>query len=316
MNGTKKVVTIISAILIVIFSTSSCSFKKQFVKKAADNTIDKNSVSKNEPATQPNPVNSNNAPDEKENDDNKYSDRIVDKTNADGLSNEKHEWGFRPNSEHKTPEIPENIMNLLNKYSGYYVGDTSSKVIYLTFDEGYENGYTLKILDVLKANNVKAAFFVTRPYILQNKEIVKRMMDEGHIVGNHTSKHPSMPSVTASLERFNKEFSDTEDAYREVTGKDMPKFFRPPMGEFSEKSLYLTQKLGYKSIFWSFAHKDWLVDQQPSVESTIERVLKRSHNGEIMLLHAVSKSNTEALDSIIKQLQSQGYHFESLEQLK
>lgn len=312
MNRTKIITVLIPAILVVILSASSCSFRKQATKKPED----KNIVSKVEPNPKPNPVNSNNTPDEKEDEDEKYSDRIVDNANPDTLSNEKHGWGFRPNTSHETPEIPANMKELLNKYSGYYVGDTSSKVIYVTFDEGYENGYTPKILDVLKANNVKAAFFVTRPYILQNKEIVKRMMDEGHTVCNHTSKHPSMPSVTSDLERFNKEFSDTEEAYKEVTGKDMPKFFRPPMGEFSEKSLYLTQKLGYKTILWSFAHKDWLVDQQPSIETTIERVITRSHNGEIMLLHAVSKSNTEALDSIIKQLQSQGYRFGTLDEFK
>jgi peptidoglycan-N-acetylmuramic acid deacetylase len=142
------------------------------------------------------------------------------------------------------------------------------------------------------------------------------MVAEGHIVGNHTSKHPSMPSRTGDINAFNREFEETENALKEVTGIEMPKFFRPPMGEFSEKSLYLTQKLGYKSIFWSFAHMDWEVNNQPTVEETVKKVMTRSHNGEIMLLHAVSKSNTEAMDTIIKRLQAEGYRFGELYELK
>lgn len=246
---------------------------------------------------------------------------VSDITNDDplpvflNLDNTKHGWGYRPNSEHKTPEMPQSTVNLLKKYSGYYVGDTSSKVIYLTFDEGYENGYTGKILDILKANSVPAAFFVTRPYITKNPDLIKRMVEEGHIVGNHTSNHPSMPDKTGDPEAFKKEFTVVEDLYKELTGKDMPKFFRPPMGEYSEKSLAMTQQLGYKSIFWSFAHRDWLVDDQPDVNTTYTRVMNGVHNGEIMLLHAVSKSNTEALDSILKDLKAQGYRFASLEEL-
>lgn len=231
------------------------------------------------------------------------------------LDNKTIGWGYRPNSEHKTPEIPVATVRLLEKYSGYYVGDTTSKVIYLTFDEGYENGYTGLILDILKANNVPAAFFVTRPYITKNTDLIKRMVQEGHIVGNHTSNHPSMPDKTGDTEAFKKEFTVVEDLYKELIGKDMPRFFRPPMGEFSEKSLAMTQQLGYKSIFWSFAHKDWLVDDQPDVSTTYTRVMNGVHNGEIMLLHAVSKSNTEALDSIIKNLKALGYRFASLEEL-
>ncbi len=232
------------------------------------------------------------------------------------LDNTLIPWGLKLNTTHTVPEVPAKVKALLDKYSGYYVGDTTSKVIYLTFDEGYENGYSAKILDTLKANNVKAAFFVTKPYINQNKDLIKRMVNEGHLVGNHTSRHPSLPSVTGDIAAFNLEFFDTEKAFKEVTGFEMPKFFRPPMGEFSEKSLYLTQKLGYRSIFWSFAHKDWEVNNQPKVDETINRVMTRSHNGEIMLLHAVSKSNTIALDSIIKELQSIGFRFADLRELR
>lgn len=237
-------------------------------------------------------------------------------TDPSKLDNTELSWYYSPNSKHQTPGVPQKVKALIGKYSGYYVGSTSSKDIYLTFDEGYENGYTSKILDTLKENNIKAAFFVTKPYINQNPTLIKRMVNEGHIVGNHTSTHPSMPLKTGNIDEFNKEFSDTEKAFKSITGKDMPKYFRPPMGKYSEKSLYLTQKLGYKTVFWSFAHKDWLVDNQPSKEETIKRVLNGAHNGEIMLLHAVSKSNTDALDSIIKTLKSQGYSFKSLETLK
>ncbi|MEF9935400.1 MAG: delta-lactam-biosynthetic de-N-acetylase [Clostridium sp.] len=231
------------------------------------------------------------------------------------LSNKEIHWGYRPNKENKTPEIVASVNQLLGKYSGYYVGDTSSKKLYLTFDEGYENGYTGQILDILKKNKVPAAFFVTKPYIEKEPELIKRMVNEGHIVGNHTSTHPAMPSVTDNTDKFNSEFSDTEKSFKDLTGKDMPKFFRPPMGRYSEKSLYLTQKLGYKSVFWSFAHKDWEVNNQPSVENSRTKIVSSMHNGCILLLHAVSESNTNALDSVIKDLQSQGYEFLSLDKL-
>ena len=232
------------------------------------------------------------------------------------LSNKLNGWYYKAGQNHNPPTVPQNISNLLNKYSGYYLGDTSQKVIYITFDEGYENGYTPKILDILKDNNVKAAFFVTKHYITSNPDLIKRMVNEGHTVCNHTSKHPSMPSITGNADKFNAEFTDTEKAFKDVTGQDMPKLFRPPMGEYSEKSLYMTQKLGYKSIFWSFAHKDWLVDNQPPVNVTHDKIINSSHNGEIMLLHAVSSSDTNALDSVLKDLNALGYRFGTLSELK
>lgn len=237
-------------------------------------------------------------------------------TKASKYSNADKGWYFTPNKTHTTPQLPANIIAMLKDHAGYYVGDTKSKVIYLTFDEGYENGYSSKILDILKANDVQAAFFVTRPYINQNKDLIKRMVAEGHIVANHTSTHPSMPSKATDYAAFQKEFTDTEKAFTSVTGQEMPKFFRPPMGKYSERSLFLTKELGYKSIFWSFAHRDWLVDDQPSVQATHDKVLGGAHNGAIYLLHAVSKSNTEALDSIIKDLKAEGYRFAPLTELK
>jgi peptidoglycan-N-acetylmuramic acid deacetylase len=237
-------------------------------------------------------------------------------TDSANLNNKPINWGVKPNSNHTTPEIPADVKQMLEKYSGYYVGDTSSKVLYLTFDQGYENGYTSKILDVLKANNVKAAFFVVKPYITQNPDLIKRMVQEGHMVVNHSSKHPSMPEKTGNIEAFKKEFTEVEESFKEVTGLDMPKYFRPPMGVFSERSLYLTQQLGYKTVLWSLAHKDWEVNNQPSAQAAHDIILKRVHNGSIILLHSVSKANTEALDSIIKDLKAQGYRFATLDELK
>jgi peptidoglycan-N-acetylmuramic acid deacetylase len=234
------------------------------------------------------------------------------KTSED-LSTKEKSWYFVPVPDGKSPRIDENV-DLLNKYKAYYMGDTSHKYIYLTFDEGYENGYTGKILDVLKANNVKAGFFVTVPYINSNKELVKRMADEGNLVCNHSNTHPSMATIT-NEEKFKWELTSTEEAYKEATGYNMSKFFRPPMGRYSELSLNYTNKLGYKTIFWSFAHKDWLKDDQPNPEKAKKLILKRTHPGGIYLLHAVSKTNTEILDSLIKEWKSQGYEFKTLNDL-
>lgn len=302
----KKLNSILCIIAIFSLLFSSCFSKKQLPEIKSDNsTIVEQGTGEN--GIEKEPLG-------KEDKEEENSPVVTSDSNE--LDNKLIPWGLKLNTNHTVPEVPAKVKALLDKYSGYYVGDISSKVIYLTFDEGYENGYTVQILDILKSNNVKAAFFVTKPYITQNKELIKRMVNEGHLVGNHSSKHPSMPSKTGDINVFNLEFSDTENAFREVAGTEMPKFFRPPMGEFSEKSLYLTQRLGYKSIFWSFAHKDWEVNNQPGVDETINRVMTRSHNGEIMLLHAVSKTNTLALDSIIKELQSIGYRFGDLREIK
>lgn len=233
------------------------------------------------------------------------------------LSNATKSWWYTPNTTHTTPVVPADIKLWLKKYNGYYVGDTNPahKNIYLTFDEGYENGYTSKILDSLKSEHVHAAFFVTASYICKNPDLIQRMVAEGHLVGNHSSTHPSMPSLVNTPSKFNYEFTDTEQAYHDVTGLTMPKFFRPPMGEYSQKTLVLTQQLGYRSIFWSFAHRDWETNNQPPVSVTHDRVVNGSHPGAILLLHAVSQSDTEALGSIIEDLRAQGYTFATLSNL-
>lgn len=236
----------------------------------------------------------------------------IDTENSDKLSNKKIGWYFIKNKDHSTPRAPSEAP-FINKYDGFYVGDTSEKKIYLTFDEGYENGYSEKILDVLKKYNVRAAFFVTKSYIEKNKELVGRMVEEGHIVGNHSVRHLSSPDL--SNDEFKQELIQTEECFKSVVGQDMPKVFRPPMGEFSERTLALAQQLGYKTVFWSFAYKDWDTENQPGKQAAYDNVIANYHNGEIALLHAVSKSNTEALGDIIETLREKGYSFGTLDEL-
>jgi len=199
---------------------------------------------------------------------------------------------------------------MIHTYSGIYMSDTP-RSLYLTFDEGYENGYTEKILDVLKENNVPAAFFVTGPYLEKEEALVRRMVNEGHIVGNHTVHHPSLPQVE-STEKVKEEILGLQTLCKEKYGVDM-KFFRPPRGEYSERTLKITEDLGYTSVFWSFAYKDWDVKAQKGTEYAYEQIMKGVHDGAVLLLHAVSKDNAEVLDRVIKELKSKGYRFKSLE---
>lgn len=223
-------------------------------------------------------------------------------------------WYYVGKGKDKIAEAPRESSDFLKENSAYYLGDTSNKVLYLTFDEGYENGHTEKILDILKENQVPAAFFVVKPYITQQPEIIKRMVNEGHIVGNHSVHHPSMAQIH-DKEKYAAELKGVEDAYKELIGQDMPKFFRPPMGKYSKDSLKMTKDLGYKTIFWSFAYKDWLVNNQPSENYAVEKINKGAHPGSIMLLHAVSRTNTNVLDTVIKTLKQEGYEFKSLNDL-
>lgn len=232
------------------------------------------------------------------------------------FSNDQGElnWYYVGKGKDNIAEPPKESASFLEENAAYYLGNTSEKVIYLTFDEGYENGNTGKILDILKELTVPAAFFVVKPYIDKEPELVKRMVSEGHIVGNHTVHHPSMAQIHDS-EKFKAELTGVEDAYKELTGEEMPKFFRPPMGKYSKESLEMTKNLGYKTIFWSFAYKDWLVNNQPSESRGIEKITNGSHPGCIMLLHAVSDTNTKILKQVIKTLQDSGYEFKSLNDL-
>lgn len=231
---------------------------------------------------------------------------------VENLSNEKLSWSWKRNKENKSP-IAYVDMDLLSKYQGYYLGDTDKKVIYLTFDNGYENGFTGGILDTLKDKGVKASFFLTKAYIRDNKELVIRMKEEGHILGNHTVTHPSLPDK--SSEEVYNEIKDVEKYMLETTGFKIDTYFRPPRGEFSERTLAITKGLGYKSIFWSMAYKDWLVDEQPGKDFAVEHIITNAHPGMIPLLHAVSSSNAEALGEVIDALKADGYEFHSLDQM-
>lgn len=202
----------------------------------------------------------------------------------------------------------------LSKYNAYYVGSGDEKVVYLTFDAGFENGYTPQILDTLKEENVPATFFVVGTYIRDNPQLIKRMEEEGHLVGNHSMTHPDMSRM--SKEAFEKELKITEEQYQEVTGKEIPKLYRPPQGKYSETSLDYANQLGYKTVFWSLAYVDWNVDKQPTKQQAFDKLIPRLHPGTILLLHSTSATNGEILGDLIKEYKALGYEFKSLEELE
>ncbi len=201
----------------------------------------------------------------------------------------------------------------LKEFNAYFVASTDEKALYLTFDSGYENGYTTKILDTLKENNVPAAFFLTGHYLKTNPDIVNRMVNEGFIVGNHSMNHPDMSAM--DMQSFKTEIEGFETKYKEITGFDPSKYYRPPCGIFSENSLEHAKSLGYKTILWSSAYLDWDNNNQPSVQSALDTMTPRVHPGAIILLHSTSKTNSEMLDQFIKQCKDKGYIFKSLAEL-
>lgn len=222
-------------------------------------------------------------------------------------------WGLSFRQE-GTPPIGNAGQDQLQHYDAAYLGDTSQKVIYLTFDAGYECGSTEKILDVLKQHQAPAAFFLVGSYIEKNADLVRRMAEEGHIVGNHTMHHYDM-SKLSDKDAFAKELTDLEKLYKEVTGKDMEKYYRPPQGIYSEKNLKMAQELGYKTVFWSLAYVDWLQDDQPTREQALKKLLPRMHPGAVLLLHSTSQTNAEILDELLTTWESQGYRFASIAEL-
>jgi len=198
-------------------------------------------------------------------------------------------------------------------YNAYYVGSGDEKVIYLTFDAGYENGYTKQILDVLKQEQVPAAFFLVGTYIEDNPDIVTRMVEEGHIVGNHTMSHPDMSSY--SKEEFTKEMTGVEALYEELIGEEMPKYYRPPQGKYSVSNLEMANEMGYTTMFWSLAYVDWYVDDQPTKEQAFEKLIPRVHPGTVLLLHSTSETNTNILKELIQEYKNMDYEFRSLDEL-
>lgn len=199
----------------------------------------------------------------------------------------------------------------LKKYDAYYVGDGKEKVIYLTFDCGYENGNTEPILDALKKHNAKATFFVVGHFLESAPEIAKRMVEDGHTVGNHTYHHPDMSSIS-SLEAFQKEMDDVAALFEQVTGSKLAMYYRPPQGKYSTKNLEMAKQLGYHTFFWSLAYVDWYQDKQPSKEEAFNKLLPRIHPGAIVLLHSTSQTNGEIMDELLTKWEEMGYTFAPL----
>ncbi len=222
-------------------------------------------------------------------------------------------WGLSFRQEGAAP-IGNAGMDQLRKYDAAYLGDTARKVLYLTFDAGYENGCTEKILDTLKAHNVKAAFFLVGNYIERNADLVRRMAEEGHTVGNHTMHHYDMSKIS-DRETFSKELGDLETLYRDTTGQELPKFYRPPQGIYSEENLRMAKELGYKTVFWSLAYVDWKNDAQPDPAASVEKLLKRTHDGAVILLHSTSKTNAQILDTLLTRWEKAGYTFATVDEL-
>lgn len=212
------------------------------------------------------------------------------------------------------PPVGNATADFLKQYNAYFTGDTGKKTIYLTFDAGFENGQTPSILDTLKKHNAPAAFFVVGNYISTSPDLVKRMLEEGHIVGNHTFHHPDMSQI-AEQSAFEKELKELETLYQETTGQEMPKFYRPPQGKYNEDNLKMAKEMGYKTIFWSLAYVDWYTDNQPTREEAFSKLLPRIHNGAIVLLHSTSQTNAEILDELLTKWEEAGYTFASLNDL-
>ncbi len=210
-------------------------------------------------------------------------------------------------------------ISFVENYGGYYIDhahgdDCDEKVIYLTFDAGYENGNVAKILDVLKEKEVSGAFFVLANLVIKNTDLVVRMADEGHLVCNHTSKHRDMSKVE-TFEEFQQELCTLENVYRDHTGKEVSKYFRPPEGRFDVQTLEFAQKMGYNTIFWSFAYADWSNSDQMSHDAAKKKIFDNLHNGAVILLHPTSQTNAEILGDVIDECRSQGYRFGTLDEL-
>lgn len=228
--------------------------------------------------------------------------------------NQVDNWGLGFGTEGEQPTgnaTPEE----LKEYDAYFLGDKKEKVLYLTFDCGYENGNTEPILDALKKHNAKATFFVVGNFLETSPDLVKRMVKEGHTVGNHTYHHPDMSTIS-DMESFKKEINGVSDLYKEITGKEMTKYYRPPQGKYSTENLKMAKELGYKTFFWSLAYVDWNVDAQPTKDEAFDKLLTRIHPGAIVLLHNTSKTNGEILDELLIKWEEMGYTFQPLEKLK
>ena len=222
-------------------------------------------------------------------------------------------WGLSFQEEGKRPAGNATIDDL-KQYNAYYASDTDEKILYLTFDAGYENGNTPAILEALKKHQAPAVFFAVGNFIKDNPDLIKRMITEGHIVGNHTMTHPDMSQIS-SMESFQKELEGVEELYTSVTVEPMTKFYRPPRGVYSTENLSMAKELGYSTFFWSLAYVDWIQEQQPSKEEAFQKLIPRIHPGAIVLLHNTSSTNAAILDELLTRWEEMGYQFHSIKEL-
>ena len=230
------------------------------------------------------------------------------------LLHEKSEnWGLGFGTEGKPPTGNASAEEL-KKYNAYFIGDITQNTIYLTFDCGYENGNTEPILDALKKHDVKATFFVVGNFLETSPGIVKRMIAEGHTVGNHTYHHLDMSSIS-SMDAFKKETQDVENLFEQITGTPITKFYRPPQGKYNIENLKMAQELGYHTFFWSLAYVDWYQDKQPTKDEAFGKLLKRIHPGAIVLLHSTSSTNAQILDELLTKWEEMGYTIKPLTEL-
>ncbi|MDQ0216580.1 peptidoglycan-N-acetylmuramic acid deacetylase [Oikeobacillus pervagus] len=233
---------------------------------------------------------------------------------SQAISNEPIHWGFKRSSNGVPPDAGEAYNTLLEKYDAFYKGKANKKVLYLTFDNGYENGYTAKILDTLKQEKVPATFFVTGHYLRSAPDLVRRMVKEGHIVGNHSWSHPDLTQV--SDEKLKRELALVEEETAKMTKQKKMEYLRPPRGILSERTLKLAKEEGYTHVLWSLAFVDWQTNNQKGWQYSYDNIMTQAHPGAVILLHTVSKDNAEALEKALQDLKKQGYQFKSLDHYK
>lgn len=237
--------------------------------------------------------------------------RAVNRLDAAEAATAITDWGLSFQTE-GAPPVANASQEYLRNFDALYVGDANQKEIYITFDAGFENGNTEKILDALKKHGVKATFFLVGNYFETQPELVKRMAEEGHTIGNHTYSHPDMSKI-GDIQSFQTELQKNEALYRDILGSEMPKLYRPPQGKFCEENLKMAQQLGYSTVFWSLAYVDWYTDDQPTPEQAFSKLLPRIHPGAVVLLHSTSSTNVEILDELLTKWEETGYSFGDLE---
>lgn len=234
-------------------------------------------------------------------------------TSAPIMEEKQENWGLGFGKDGSKP-TGNATCDEMKKYNAYYMAKGNDKVLYLTFDCGYENGNTEAILDALKKHGAPGTFFVVGHFLESAPDLVKRMVEEGHAVGNHTYHHPDMSKIS-DKNAFEKEMNETRELFKEVTGQEMSMYYRPPQGKYSTANLEMAKELGYSTFFWSLAYVDWNVDRQPSPEEAFSKLTKRVHPGAIVLLHNTSKTNGEILDELLSKWEGMGYTFKPLSDL-